>query len=174
MPCKRIDNNNTLIPYALSQSRRGNYFIGQTPILTGRAGRVIGLLKNPSNSGINIYLNAITLTNRSRNSISGLFYLKSSASGNNSNLVSPSNLAITPEPTPKGVIQYSTNITPPIDGIPVFTRIIQPFSTLIIDGSQIILGPGDSIVVSLREIRNTCEINAIVSFEWWEERTSIC
>lgn len=169
MPCKRIDNNN-----ALSRSRRRNSFIGQTPILTGRAGRVIGLLRNPSNSGINIFLNAITLTNLSRNSISGTFYLKSSASGNNSNLVSPSNLAITPEPTPKGVIQYSTNIIPPIDGIPVFTRIVPPLSTLVIDVSQIILGPGDSIVVSLGEVRTSCEINAIVSFEWLEERTSIC
>lgn len=172
MSCERIYK--TLpIPYALYESELGNYFIGQTPTLIGPTGQVIALLFNPSYSRVNIYLNAITITNLSNENLSGTIYLKSSANGQNSPLVSCANVGINPQPIPKGEIQYSTNYTTPLDGIPIFNRIIPSLSTLVLDGSQIIISPGESVLVSLGELV-TSNVNAIVAFGWWEEKIFDC
>ena len=44
----------TSLDYPLYQSKKGNYFIGQTPILFGQNQHALVELSNPSNSNVNI------------------------------------------------------------------------------------------------------------------------
>lgn len=159
------------IDYPLYQSKKGRYFIGQTPILAGQDGQALALLLNPINSNRNIYLNAITITNISVLNISAEFYLRSSF--NNafvSNLVSSTNTSIIPKPIPKGQIRYLPSTTePPSDGVPIFSRIVPPYSTLVVDGGQIILGPGQSILVYLGGFLPLAFNSTKVAFGWGEE-----
>ena len=159
------------IDYPLYQSKKGRYFIGQTPILTGQNGHALALLLNPINSNRNIYLNAITITNISDINISAEFYLRSSFNnGLISNLVSSANTSIVPNPIPKGQIRYlSTTTKPPNDGVPIFSRIVPPYSTLVVDGGQIILGPGQSIIVYLGGFLPLAFDSTKVAFGWGEE-----
>ncbi|MDK2585382.1 DUF6143 family protein [Romboutsia sedimentorum] len=164
------------IPYPLYQSEKGNYFIGQTPTLTAQDKQALVSLINPITSNINIYVNAITITNIGQSSFSAQFYLKSTLTGGTvSNFVSSTNTAIAPEPIPKGQIQYlSTTTQPPNGGVAIFSRIVSPDSTLIIDGGQIILGPGQSLAVFLGGFLPVEPNSAIVAFGWWEERIHNC
>lgn len=160
------------IDYPLYQSEKGKYFIGQTPILTGENEHALALLFNPINSNINIYLNSMTITNISDLNLSAEFYLKSCFNkGSISDLVSCTNTTIIPEPTPRGQIKYLTTTNqPPSDGISIFSRIVSPYSTLVVDGGQIILAPGQSIIIYLGGFLPVVLDSAKVAFGWWEER----
>ncbi|HSQ88263.1 DUF6143 family protein [Romboutsia sp.] len=170
---KKIDKT-VSIPYDLYESKEGNYFIGQTPILTGEGGRALGALVNPCNSGVNIYVNVITVTNISELSLSAEIYLKYKVKGGLiSDLVSSANLAFNPDPTPKGQIKYLNTATEaPSTSIAIFTRIVSPSSTLVIDGSQIIIPPGESLVVYLGGILPIEQNSTKVAFGWWEDEIS--
>lgn len=160
------------IPYPLYQSEKGKYFIGQTPTLNGENHRALIALNNPSKSNVNIYVNAITVTNISELNISSEFYLRSNLSfEKTSKSVSCANLAVVPAPKPKAKIKYQTTTTePPKDGVDIFSRIVSPYSTLVIDGGQIIISPGQSLIVYLGGFL-PIEFNSTkVAFGWWEER----
>lgn len=159
------------LEYPLYESTQGKYFIGQTPILTSSTKKVLVALKNPINSNRKIYLNAITITNISSLNLSSEFYLRSSFNdGLTSKLVSCTNTAIFPEPIPKGKIKYINNATkPPIDGVSIFSRIVSPYSTLVIDGGQIILGPGESIVVYIGGFLSSSFDGIRIAFGWYEK-----
>lgn len=167
---------NICIEYPLAQSQEGRYFIGQTPILIGKDQHALAALSNPFNSNVNIYVNAITITNTSNLNLSAEFYLKASFNqSQTSNLVSCTNLSIVPEPNPSGKIKYlSTTNQPPIGGVPIFTRIISPYSTSVVDGGQIIISPGESLVVYLGGILPIGIDSTIVAFGWWEEKNFNC
>lgn len=162
------------LPYPLCQSQKGKYFIGQTPTLIGENQHALAALKNPSNSHVNIYVNSITVTNISQLSLSSEFYLRSTFSnGITSNSVSCTNLSIIPAPIPKAEIKYvTTNVDPPTDGVDIFSRIVSPYSTLVIDGGQMIISPGQSLVVYLGGFLPVEFDSAIVAFGWWED--SVC
>ena len=164
------------IDYPLYQSDKGKYFIGQTPILSGQDGHALAALYNPHCSNVNIYLNAITVTNTSMLSISAEIYLKSNFFGGIiSNLISCANTSIIPAPKPYGEIQYLDSTTQtPIYGVAIFGRIVSPYSTLVIDGSQIIIGPGQSIIVYLGEYLPVSLNSTVVAFGWWEEEIPPC
>lgn len=160
------------VPYPLYQSEKGNYFIGQTPTLTGENQHATVALRNPSNSHVNIYVNAITVTNISELNISSEFYLGSTFNdGVTSNSVSCTNLAIIPAPIPKGKIKYLTSTTePPKDGVDIFSRIVSPYSTQVIDGGQIIIPRGQSLIVYLGGLLPVALDSTIVAFGWWEKK----
>lgn len=168
----KIIRKEVSVPYPLYQSEQGDYFIGQTPILTEEDQHALVALKNPSNSHVNIYVNAITVTNISDLNLSSEFYLGSTINdGITSNSVSCANLAIIPKPTPKGKIKYQSTATqPPQDGVNIFSRIVSPNSTQVIDGGQMIISPGKSLVVYLGGFLPATIDSAIVAFGWWEER----
>lgn len=165
--------NEISIDYPLYQSEKGRYFIGQTPKLSSQNQQALVALYNPTCSNSNIYLNAITVTNVSDLNISAEIYLKSNFLGGSvSNLVSAANTSIYPAQAPFGEIQYlNSSAQTPISGIPIFGRIVSPYSTLVMDGSQIIIGPGQSIVVYLGGYLPISTDSTIVAFGWWEERT---
>lgn len=164
------------IPYPLYQSTKGNYFIGQTPILTGQNQHALAALVNPSSSNVTIYMNAITVTNISDLNVSAEVYLKSTLTGGTtSNSISCANLSIIPEPIPRGQIQYlPTTSTPPSTGVSIFSRIVSPYTTLVIDGGQIIIPPGQSLLVYLGGYLPVVFDSAIVAFGWWEEKIHSC
>lgn len=159
------------LEYPLYESKKGNYFIGQTPTLKSSTNKVLVELKNPINSNKEIYLNAITITNISSLNLSSEFYLGSSFNdGLTSKLVSCTNTAIFPEPIPKGKIKYLDNATkPPTNGVSIFSRIVAPYSTLVIDGGQIILDSGESIVVYIGGFLPSSFDRIRIAFGWYEE-----
>ena len=160
------------IPYALCQSEKGNYFIGQTPVLPGENQLALAALKNPLRSHVNVYVNAITVTNNSERNISAEIYLRSTIyRGSISPLVSCANVGIRPAPTPEANIVYFGDVTTPPNGVPIFSRIVSPFSTLVIDGGQIIISPGQALAVFLGGFLPVAQNSTIVAFGWWEEDT---
>lgn len=166
------------IPYALYQSELGRYFIGKTLQLnpTAPSTHSIAALVNPITSARNIYVNVITVLNPSAAVVTADFYLKSTlpAGTSISPLVSCTNLTLNPQPIPYGQVQYlaSASNTPPIDGVSIFSRIVAPYSTEIVDGGQIILPPGQSLIVYLGGLTSTS--NIVVAFGWWEESSDNC
>ncbi|RDY22654.1 hypothetical protein CHF27_012330 [Romboutsia maritimum] len=172
MQCSNQKNITEIsLPYPLYQSKKGRYFIGQTPLLTGKDKHALAGLSNPTTSNVNIYVNAITITNISNLNLSAEFYLKSKVKGALvSDLVSCANLSIVPEPTPSGKIKYLTTTTqPPSGGVPIFSRIVSPYSTLVVDGGQIILPPGQSLFVYIGDFLPVVFDNVKFAFGWWEE-----
>lgn len=132
--------------YPLYESVLGRYFIGQTPFLGPSAALI-----NPIKSHRYIFLNTMTITNISSLNLSADFYLIAKFNdGLTSDLVSCTNTAIVPKPHHKGQIKYLTaNAAPPSDGVAIFSRIVSPYSTLVVDGDQIILTPRQSIIIYL-------------------------
>lgn len=165
-------NKEVSIEYPLFQSQKGHYFIGQTPILTGPDSQAIAALVNPRWSDVNIYLNAITVTNISGENLSAEIHLRSTPPrGESSPYVSCTNVTIVPPPQPNGEIKFNNIITnPPANGVPIFSRIVPGFSTTVIDGGQIIIPPNSCILVYLGGFLPIEFDSAIVAFGWWEER----
>lgn len=170
------DSVEVSMEYPLYQSEQGNYFIGQTPTLSGQTEHALAILKNPPNSNRNIYLNSITITNISSLNLSAEFYLRSNISnGITSDLVTCVNTAICPEPIPKGKIKYlNAPTSPPNNGVSIFSRIVPPYSTLVVDGGQIILAPGQSISVYIGGFLPASFDGVRFAFGWWEERIQNC
>lgn len=157
--------------YPLYQSKRGNYFIGQTPILINKNNISIVTLRNPIDSNRSIYLNAITITNISSFVLSAEFYLRSTFHyGITSNLVNCTNTEFSNSILPKGKIKYLNNaINSVINGVNIFTRIVSSNSTLVVDGSQIILAPGEAMVICIKATSLNPLSEIRVAFGWWEE-----
>lgn len=166
---KRSNTNNSFI-VPMTQAQMGTYFIGQTPFLSGVNGTTLAALANPCDCCQLIYLNAITITNISDRNIYAEFYLNSCLfNAACSNLISSTNTSYCPLPCPCGQILYSTTpATAPTGGTAVFTRVIEPYSTLVIDGSQIILGSGQSLVVALGGPLPVAVNTTRVAFGWSE------
>lgn len=158
------------IPYPLYQSKQGNYFIGETPILIGRNGHALAALVNPIDSNVTIYVNAMTITNISALNISAEFYVKTNLKRSMiSDSVSAANLDYSTT-NPEGEIRYlGLCVSRPILGVSIFSRIVPPYSTLVVDGSQIILPPGQSILIYLGGLLPIQLDITIVAFGWWEE-----
>lgn len=159
------------LSYPLYQSQLGRYFIGQTPPLSGQNAHAIAALANPPCSDVTLYPNAITVTNTSTSSLFAEIYLKASI---DNPLVSTSvscvNLGITPEPIPTGQIQYLPTVSvPPTHGVVLFSRIVPPLSTLVIDGGQIILPPAQSLIVYIGGSLPVTFNETIIALGWWEE-----
>ena len=171
-----IPKKEVSIEYPLFESKQGRYFIGETPLLSGTDGKALVALVNPSNSGVNIYLNAITITNILGYNLSAEIFLKSKFTGGiPSTLVSPTNIAFNPQSAPQGSIEYVPTTTQgPSDGVSIFTRVASPYSTLVIDGGQIIIPSGQSIVVYLGGLIPIKPSSTIVAFGWWEEPLYNC
>ena len=169
-------NKEVSMEYTLFQSQKGHYFIGQTPILAGPDCHAIAALVNPAASNVNIYLNAVTVTNISDENLSAEIYIRSTPPGGEpSTFVSCTNVSIVPPPNPAGEIQFKDVVSaPPTDGVSIFSRIAPAFSTTVIDGGQIIIPPDSCILVYLGVFLPVKFDGAIVAFGWWEEKINKC
>lgn len=181
--CNNYDFENSLvnsqktisIPYILYESIKGNYFIGETGVLNASSnGTKMVAIANPNDSNIILHVNVITISNfgTSKNIIANI-YLGSDfpkTSGITiSQLVSPSNIAIYPEPCPKGQIQF-TSVSlneKPLYGSQIFTRIAPPSSTLVDENDgKLILAPGQKLIVYFNA---PLLEDVAVAFGWFEE-----
>lgn len=162
------------VDYALYQSQKGNYFIGETPFINGQQSHALAALQNPLYSNSALYVNAITITNTSSVNLAAEFYLRSQMlNAASSTLISCTNTTLCPSPIAEGSIRYLTEpITSPPDGISIFSRIVAPQSTLVVDGGQIILGQGQSLSVYIGGFSPVAFDSVRFAFGWWEE--TIC
>ncbi|WP_443082214.1 DUF6143 family protein [Terrisporobacter sp.] len=62
--------------------------------------------------------------------------------------------------------------SPPAHGVPIFSRVAPPFSTIVIDGGQIIIPPYSCILVYLGGFLPVVADSDIVAFGWWEEKVN--
>ncbi|MGL4737432.1 MAG: DUF6143 family protein [Cellulosilyticaceae bacterium] len=137
--------------------------------MVGNSSYALVSLENPTCSHTRLFINAITLTNVSGNSFSAEIYLWSTPlSSPPSTLVSCVNTAL-PPPIPEGTIHWLPSIASVPSGISIFSRIITPTITTVIDGGQLIIGPGQSLLLYLRGYLPINHNPIIVAFGWWEE-----
>lgn len=158
------------------QSMLGHYFIGQTPYLATPNNQSLVALTNPFNSYRMIYVNAITITNNSALPISADFYLNGSLfNASRSELVTATNTSFCPMPRAHAQILYSSETGAiPTNGLQMFTRIVPPYSTLVVDGSQIILAPRQTLTIGLGSVLPITTNTAKVAFGWVEDFLPFC
>ncbi|KOA19687.1 hypothetical protein CLHOM_17760 [Clostridium homopropionicum DSM 5847] len=155
----------------------GEYFLGQTDIISFGGGyNAWGALVNPSDSKINMFLNAYTITNFSNVSLTAEGWLSTTlpGSGKTSPYFAAGNQAIIPTPMPKVKILNSSFVSSkPSGGTYTFVRRVEPSQTLTKHDFQglYIIPPGSSFSLFFLSPVNS-QIYARLAFGWWEE--SIC
>lgn len=159
------------------QSYQGKYFIGQSKLLSfGFDGYAYGGLFNPSNSGVNLFFNVFTVTNTADVAIKARIYVNASIpdSAFEVDVVSPANLTIKPPPHHKVKFLASQFFNEEItDGKKLFTRMIPPKSTVVIEKKGlIILPPGDNISIELVPPADVA-VKADIACGFWEEPINV-
>ncbi len=153
----------------------GEYFIGQTDMISygGNLQAWEGLF-NPPDSGVNMFLNAYTISNYSNQPITVEGWLGVVLPGRAtiSNHVAAGNQSITPPIKPRVMIKSGNYLTgTPINGTYTFVRRVESSITLTKHDFQgmYIIPPGSSfalIFLSPGEV----DIKVKVAFGWWEEQ----
>lgn len=166
-------NKTVNIPNPLYQSLQGRYFVGQTEtIRLGKGKNAWGGLINPSHSGIDLFVNAFTITNHSDQPITAEIWFNPIPPGKPmiSDKVTPANTALSPLPKPKVKIEFVELINGhPQKGVNAFKRIIAPQSTLASDeDGKFIFPPRGAFVIFLVSPNNET-IKAEVAFGWFEK-----
>lgn len=159
-------------------SMLGRYFIGQTGMMNfGNNFNAWGGIKNPINSNVNLYFDIFTITNFSSQNFIGEIWLNAQTPKRAiiSSTVISSNQAISPQPTPKAIMEYANYITDSLTtGTNIFGRIVPSNSTLVSDSHKgsMIIGPGGSFSILLRSTAPKA-IKGTIVLTWWEEEINI-
>jgi hypothetical protein len=167
------------IPLELSESSKGNYFIGYADNLEfGGGTSAWARLYNPPYSGVNLYVNVWTVTDISNAAFRAQFWFNAAPPGapSPSPLVTPSNTAIRPAPAPKIKLQQASNVTgEPAGGIKAYVRRGLPEITLVeSENGKLIFPPGGSFLVFLSNPESPETLAAgRIAFGWWEERPGV-
>lgn len=155
------------------ESMKGRYFIGQSNLLTIEPYKYVwGALYNPKNSGVNLYVSVVTVTNTSDVSIKSRIYMNPHLSRNYDivKAITPANLAICPPPKPEVCFLVGSfcNIEN-IGGVKAFTRIVPANSTLANEkDGKIIIPPGKNIMMLLVPPGDEI-VEADIAYGWWEK-----
>ena len=164
------------IPNPLAKSFQGKYFVGYADNLTfGNYTSAWAGLFNPINSGVYLFVNVWTITE-----LSGLAPIRAQIWFNSmppgtpvpSQLVTPSNTALCPIPTPRvQLLQASNVIGEPSGGIKAFVRRATPETTLVFEeDGKYIFPPGGNLTVFLSNPEQPdVPVAGRVAFGWWEE-----
>lgn len=169
-PIKVIELTN-----AVYQSYMGNYFLGRTDFIQfGGQYYAWGGLVNPINSGVNLFLNAYTISNFSDEPVTAEGWLSSNLPGKGIKSVyaAAGNQSISPPPIPKVEIQdMSFVLKTPIGGTYTFVRRVEPNQTLTKHDFQgmYIIPPGSSFTLFFKS-PNKEQNQVTVAFGWWEEK----
>lgn len=156
------------------QSSIGEYFLGQTEsIYFGPNSYAWGGLVNPKGSGVNMFLNAYTISNFASEPITAEGWLSSNLPGRPriSPYVAAGNQAIYPPSYPKVLIQsVSYTEYEPQGGTYTFVRRVEPSQTLTKHDFQgmYIIPPGSSFVLFFLPSERE-EIEVKIAFGYWEE-----
>jgi hypothetical protein len=174
MPISKTVN----IPIELYESLRGKYFVGYVDDLTfGTNTGAWARLYNPPCSGVNLYVNVWTVTNIAEDPFRAQFWFNSTPPGtpSESGLVTPSNLAICPTPTPKVKLQLASDVVgSPSGGIKAFARRCPSQTTLVdTENGKMIFPPGGSFMIFITSPEYPTDFaEGKVAFGWWEEKAT--
>lgn len=164
-----------VLPENVYHSYLGEYFLGQTDIISFGGGfNGWGRLVNPANSGVNMFLNAYTITNYSNEPLTAEAWLSSilPGRGKTSPYFAAGNQAIIPPPMPKVEIENASLVSGnPKGGTYAFVRRVEPLITLTKHDFQgmFIIPPGRSFSLFFLSPGNR-RVYARVAFGWWEEK----
>jgi len=170
----RIPQVNVL-PENVYHSYLGEYFLGQTDIISFGGGyNAWGALVNPAGSGVNMFLNAYTITNFSNEPLTAEGWLSAILPGRRetSPYFAAGNQTIIPQPVPKVEIQNAGfAVGTPIGGTYTFVRRVEPNQTLTKHDFQgmYIIPPESSFSLFFLSPENG-RIYTRVAFGWWEEK----
>lgn len=164
------------IPENVYHSSLGEYFFGQTDLISFGAGKQgWGALVNPSDSQVNLFLNAYTITNFSDEPITAEGWLDATLPGTSvtSQNFAAGNQAMTPPSVPKVLIQSASMTSgEPAGGSYTFVRRVEPAITLTKHDFQgmYIIPPGSSFALFFLSPGNWRAYTR-VAWGWWEEKT---
>ncbi|HWT27598.1 MAG TPA: DUF6143 family protein [Mobilitalea sp.] len=174
MPEKELPQKVIVLSDSVYHSYLGRYFLGQTDTISfGDHYMAWGGLINPPDSGVNMFLNAYTISNFSDQPITAEGWLSSELPGDAviSSHFAAGNQAMTPPNLPKVMIQSADYVTGSLrGGTYTFVRRIEPAITLTKHDFQgmYIIPPGSSFVLFFLPPGNTL-IKVKIAFGWWEE-----
>lgn len=163
------------VPINLAKSMEGKYFVGYADNLTfGRGTSAWARLYNPCNSGVNLHVAVWTVSDVTESTFRAQFWFNTNPPGNpqTSPLVTTSNFSICPQPYPKVLLQYASNVIgEPIGGVKAFARRGQAETTLVEDEQgKFIFPPGGSFLIFLSNPESPGVAAAgRVAYGWWEE-----
>ena len=166
--------NMIVLSDSVYHSYLGNYFLGQTETISYGGGfQAWGGLINPSNSNVNMFLNAYTISNYADDPITAEGWLSSNLPGNavTSSHFAAGNQSITPPMLPKVMIQSANFVSAtPKGGTYTFTRRVEPNITLTKHDFQgmYVIPPGSSFVLSFLPQAEML-VHVKIAFGWWEE-----
>lgn len=159
------------IPISLYESTKGEYFVGQTELLVfGQGSNAWAGLINPPNSGVNLHVNVITVTNLSGVPFTAHIWfnptlpVKPDCSGDDSinaivsYKVSTTNFALHPLPKPKIELQFVQNFNGFLSGgVNVFNRIIPPETTIVEEeDGKFIFPPKKAFAINSNLLGHNC------------------
>jgi len=163
-----------VLPDAVYHSYLGNYFLGQTDLITfGDSCNAWGALINPQGSNVNMFLNAYTISNFSNQPLTAEGWLssvlpgKSKVSGN----FAAGNQSFVPAPKPKVEIRNAGFVSKtPAGGTYTFVRRVEPNQTLTKHDFQgmYIIPPGSSFALFFLS-PGSSKVQVRTAFGWWEE-----
>ena len=166
---------NVNIPISLMKSIEGKYFVGIAENLDfGNVTFAWARLYNPSNSNVNLFVNAWTVSDVFNTPYKLLISFNSTPKGliQLSQSVTPSNLAIVPQPKPKIQLQYAIAVSSlPTGGVTAYSRYGVAGTTITSEEeSKFIFPPGSSFMITMSNPeRPTMPATGNISFGWWEE-----
>lgn len=161
------------IPISLYESTKGRYFVGQSELLSFDNGKnAWSGLFNPYDSHVKLFVNVLTITNITETDFIAEIWFNSKLPGTGtvSDMVTPTNRTICPNPRPMTELKFAENISGvPSGGVNAFDRLI-PAKTTVVDeeDGKFIIPPGESFAIFLVGQANI-NIQARVAFGWWEQ-----
>jgi len=166
-----------VLPDAVYHSYLGEYFFGQTDMITFGSGyNAWGGLTNPMDSNVNMFLNAYTISNFSNQPLTAEGWLSSMLPGKVrvSTCLAAGNQSIVPPPMPKVKIHSACFVLKmPTGGTYTFVRRVEADQTLTKHDFQgmYIIPPGSSFVLYFLS-PGMEQVQTRLAFGWWEE--TIC
>jgi hypothetical protein len=168
-------NEVTVLPENVYHSYLGEYFLGQTDLISFGGGyNGWGGLVNPADSNVNIFLNAYTISNYSNEPLTTEAWISSilPRNGKTSPHFAAGNQVLNPPPKPRADIKSASFIEgKPSMGTNAFVRRVEPITTLTKHDFQgmFIIPPGSSISLFFLATGKR-QVHARVAFGWWEEK----
>jgi len=174
------------IPITLFESTKGNYFVGQTELLVfGQGNNAWAGLINPPNSGVNLHVNVITISNLSQVPFTAHIWFNPTlpvipnCSGVDcinamvSTKVSTTNFTLKPLTKPSVELQFVQNFNGFLSGgVNVFNRIAPPETTIVEEEDGKFIFPSNKAFAVLLESTGQQLLEARLAFGWWEEKNS--
>lgn len=160
---------------SLYHSLQGQYFVGYADNMVFEKDKnAWAALVNPSNSGVNLFVNIWTVTDLYEPPIRLQVWLNSRLPGNYtiSELVTPSNTAIRPLPKPRVQLLEASNVSGiPEGGIKAFVRRSIPGETIVAEEEgKFIIPPGGNFAIFLSNPEGAnVPASSRAAFGWWEE-----